>query len=59
MNDKTTPTSTPGSDDAVMPKEAAELADEAAASVDATTDQERKLKKEVAEATDLPQKGSA
>ena len=59
MNDKSTPTSTQGSDDAVMPKQAAELADEATASVDGTTEQQRKLTKEVDEATDLPQKGSA
>ena len=57
MNDKKRPTATEGSTDAVMPNDVASLAE---TGKDAKkSDGQQNLKKEVDEATDLPQKGSA
>ena len=63
MNDKKQPTPTEDSAGAVMPKGVGDLAktgeDVNAISETADGDGQHKIKKEVKEATDLPQKGSA
>ncbi|CAD7035722.1 hypothetical protein REJC140_03444 [Pseudorhizobium endolithicum] len=63
MNDPRKPTATQGTDDTVMPSNVADVAetgqDANTTSENMDGDGQHKLKKEVDEATDLPQKGSA
>lgn len=65
MNDKKHPFSKPGATEGVMPDEVADLAESSENSRNGTDHQQagddahQKLEKEVKEATDLPQKGSA
>ena len=63
MNDLKKPTATQGTDDTVMPNDVADVAESGqdvnAISENTAGDGQHKLKKEVDEATDLPQKGSA
>ena len=65
MNDKKQPFSKPGSTEGVMPNEASDLAKPSENSRNSTGqkqaggDAHKKLEKQVSEATDLPQKGSA
>jgi hypothetical protein len=63
MNDPKKPTGTQGTDETVMPDDVADVAetgkDVNTISENTDGDGQHKIKKEVNEATDLPQKGSA